>query len=154
MTEVYDVWPEYWDFDPKIDYFGPQIISCQIPREFTNKVPRVVSLHPYKDCTDHNEPSNMLRVINNQRLTNYTKPSIGVCVQALRFRTYDVSVRLVEWLEMVRLMGGHKVYLYAFGATESLYKVLNHYKNDVSDSIVLVSLNKILVCRVLWIGNT
>lgn len=85
-------------------------------------------------------PGNVLRVIHNtpvppapapQKAT-LKKPSIGVCVQAFRFGTYDVSVRLVEWLEMVKLLGADKVYFYVYGATESMMKVLRHYEKEVS----------------------
>ena len=132
MTEVYDIWPEYWGFAFKDSVYGPQIVSCEIPSEYIDKVPRVVSLHPYTNCVSENKPTNLLKVINNQRLETNTKPSIGVCVKAMRYKTYDVSVRLVEWLEMIRVMGGDKVYLYAFDATESVYRVLDHYVKDVS----------------------
>ena len=40
-------------------------------------------------------------------------------------------MRLVEWLEMVKLMGADQVYFYVFGATEGMMKVLRHYEAQV-----------------------
>ena len=141
ITDVYTVWPEYWDFGVKDGIFGPQVISCQIPSEYSNQIPQAISLLTIGKCDKINEmPSNVLRVIHNvpnskqqaaKTNNQITKSSIGICVQAFRFGTYDVSVRLVEWLEMVRLLGADKVYFYVYGATQNMMKVLRHYSKEV-----------------------
>ena len=100
------------------------------------------------------KPSNVLRVVQNLPKPHFQKPSIGVCVQAFRFGTYDVrfvvslphgngvcvylhccivlcSVRLVEWLEMIKILGADQVYFYVYGATGNMLKVLKHYEKEV-----------------------
>ena len=104
---MYTIWPEYWDFGVKDGVYGPQIATCDIPRQYSSQVPQAISIQTTGDCSQMNQyPSNVLRVKapgydSRRNATQARKPSIGICVQAFRFRTYDVSVRLVEWLEMV-----------------------------------------------------
>ena len=104
VTEVYTIWPEYWDFGVKAGIWGPQLVTCAIPREYASQVPAAVSLQTAGNCDAiDDQPTNVLRVIHNQPKEKPAagKANIGVCVQAFRFKTYDFSVRLVEWLEMV-----------------------------------------------------
>ena len=77
----------------------------------------------------------MLRVIHNHKRESHfhSTSSIGVCVQAFRFGTYDVSVRLVEWIEMMRLLGVDKIYFYVYSVNENINKVLSHYQHEVRD---------------------
>lgn len=138
VSEVYDIWPEYWGFGVENGVYGPQIITCDVPKEYANQPPRGVSLQLATASSEEDQckgldksPSNVMRVMHNQRDSNYWTPSIGICVQAMRFSTYDISVRLVEWLEMVKLMGADQVYFYVFGAADNVVKVMNHYKGFV-----------------------
>ena len=132
--------------------------TCDVPKEYASQVPQAMSIQSTSDCYQMEEtPGNVLKVIYNRRKavsTEAKKPSIGVCVQAFRFGkalnwlyvvstlffyknttrftgTYDVSVRLVEWLEMVRIMGAEKVFFYLYGATGNMIRVLNHYVKEV-----------------------
>ena len=131
VLDYYDMWPAEWGLQ-KEDYHS-QLITCPVPKAHGQDVPKAVSLQSRGDC-HHLETSvsNVLRVVQSPKPSlPRKKRSIGVCVQALRFGTYDVSVRLVEWLELVRLMGADKVHMYLYSATQNMYKVLRHYQKDV-----------------------
>lgn len=133
VTEVFSIWPEYWGYGASPEIFGPQFVSCRVPEEYSLHMPAAISLVDTDDCAQMpSQPSNVLRVINNQPEPKFHKPSIGICVQAFRFGTYDMSVRLVEWLEWVRMMGADQVYFYVYSATENMLKVLLHYEKEVS----------------------
>ncbi len=41
-----------------------------------------------------------------------SKKRFAVCVKGLDFPSEDISVRLVEWLELLRALGADKVFLY------------------------------------------
>lgn len=132
ITEIYNVWPLNWRYAAQPGIYGPQIVTCAIPQEYATQVPQAITVQDIGDCSQmQKSPSNVVKVINNTPEPGFHKPSIGICVQAFRFATRDVSVRLVEWLEMVKLMGGDKVYFYVFGAIESMRKVLRHYERQV-----------------------
>jgi hypothetical protein len=69
-----------------------------------------------------------LRVIYNKAVV---KKQFGVCVQAFRFSTIDLSVRLIEWLEILKILGADKIYFYKLGAHENMEKVLDFYTQQV-----------------------
>ncbi|KAH9426202.1 hypothetical protein DERP_007142 [Dermatophagoides pteronyssinus] len=140
ITEVFTIWPKYWDFGIQPNIYGPQIITCRIPEPLNRTIPRAITLTSKPMTCDLGETpvENVVRVIHRNdtsdliqndvnRNQNFT---IGVCVHAFRYRTYDFSVRLIEWLEMNRLLGASKIYFYIFDATESVYRVLRHYAKE------------------------
>ena len=71
---------------------------------------------------------NNVRVIYNKPLVNL---EFGVCVKAFRNSTYDLSVRLIEWLEMLKIVGADKVYLYKYDAHKNMEKTLDYYSKEV-----------------------
>lgn len=107
------------------------LISCPISSSHLSEIPQAVSLQAYGHCDYvEQEPSNVLRVIYKPILKK-TSNSIGICVKSLKLGTYDVSVRLVEWLEMVRIFGAEKVYFYIYGVPDNIQRVLDHYSLEV-----------------------
>jgi hypothetical protein len=45
----------------------------------------------------------------------------------------DLSVRLVQWIELLRILGTKKVFLYELEAHPNITKVLNYYQKNVVD---------------------
>ena len=114
--------------------YHPQLITCPVPKAHHGEVPRAVSLQARGFC-DQVEPvpSNVLGVVHRpedigEHLRQSTRRSIGVCVQAFRFATFDVSTRLIEWLEFIRLLGADKVYFYVYSVNDNLRRVLENYQ--------------------------
>ena len=120
------------------DYRTSVIISCRIPRKIKNLVPRAVSLISMNDCPK--KAHNSLRVIYEK--PNKTKESFAVCHKALRFSVNDLSLRLIEWLELLRILGVSKVFLYSYGVHPNIQRVLNYYKKTVSNSIKIILIFK------------
>lgn len=130
VSDIFNIWPEFYVHPNE---FGPQLITCDIPKEYSaGLIPQAVSLQTSGNCGKlPKEPTNILRVLRFTRNPkHHPKRSIAVCVQALRFSNVEFSVRLVEWLEMIRLLGTDQVYLYAFETTESMAKVLKFYQKE------------------------
>ena len=103
------------------------IINCPVPKFVSHLIPRAVSLIGQDDCPDKVE--NSLRVI-------YEKPvgerkDFAVCHKALRFSTIDLSFRLIEWIEMQRILGADLVQIYSLGSHPNIEKTLNYYQNQV-----------------------
>ena len=103
------------------------IISCGIPKAVDSLVPRAVSLISTDDCPK--KAHNSLRVIYEK--PNKTKESFAVCHKALRFSVNDLSLRLIEWLELLRILGVSKVFLYSLGVPHNVERVLNYYQKTV-----------------------
>lgn len=53
--------------------------------------------------------TNNLRVTYNRLKEGESKKKFAVCVKGLDFPSDDISVRLVEWIEMLNILGADKV---------------------------------------------
>jgi hypothetical protein len=117
----YSKWGNYKD-----GLLQPYIITCKIPRIkgfAKNIAPDSVSLVENK-C---DKATNNLKV-NNAR--PQTKEDFAVCVKGLDFLHEDLSVRLVEWIELLRILGAKKVFLYELETHPNITKVLNYYQKE------------------------
>lgn len=144
VTEVYN----YHQADGA---YGPIMFSCQVP-ELTElperaistgrPLPVTISLQTKPTCaTVQQYPTNNLRIIAGKKSSKeeqafHPTTSIGVCSRALRFEPFtdeNFPVRLVEWLEAVRLLGADKVYLYIYHEVDEvppLVEVLEEYEAE------------------------
>lgn len=81
---------------------------------------------PDYDCSHTQKPiTNNLPVFNRRPPT---KEKFAVCVKGLDFPHEDVSVRLVEWIELLNLLGAGKIFLYELDVHENISKVLHYYQ--------------------------
>lgn len=53
--------------------------------------------------------TNVLRVVFNKK---GTKRNFAICVKGMDFPQEDKSVRLIEWLELLRILGAEKIFIY------------------------------------------
>jgi hypothetical protein len=102
------------------------MLTCDIPKNLEEFIPRAIAITTKESC--HVKLDNALRVI-------YDKPvaqkQFGVCVKDLRFGTVDMSVRLIEWLELLKILGADKVFLYSLKVHKNMNKVLDYYIDQV-----------------------
>ena len=99
------------------------LITCPIPQEIKNQIPIFVSLVENK-C---DIASNSLRVFYNQLENAEKKNRFAVCVKASSFNE-DLSVRLIEWIELLQLLGVHKTIFYSLYVHKNISQVLEYYK--------------------------
>jgi hypothetical protein len=117
----YSKWGNYKD-----GLLQPYIITCNIPRieGIINTIaPDSVSLVD-NEC---NKATNNLKVNN---IRPQKKEDFAVCVKALDFLHEDLSVRLVEWIELLRILGAKKIFIYELEAHPNITKVLNYYQSE------------------------
>ena len=123
-TYVYGWYPKWGNYvDGPLQ---PFIITCKIPRIKgleRGRAPTSVSVVENK-C---DSVTNNLRVLNDRPAK---KQRFAVCVKGLDFLFEDMSVRLVEWLELLRLLGAAKVFLYDLEVHPNISKVLDHYRRQ------------------------
>lgn len=126
------IWYKKWG-NYKNGIYQPYLIACPIPESYRNLVPSSVSLveNPCDNTT------NNLRVI-------YDKPAekkdFAVCVKGLDFLHEDLSVRLVEWIELLGLLGADKIYFYELQVHPNITKILNYYEKTGQISVTPISL--------------
>lgn len=117
----YSKWGNYHD-----GILQPYIVTCKIPR--IKGLPK--NLYPASVSLVENRCS---KATNNLKITNERpekKKEFAVCVKGLDFLHEDLSVRLVEWIELLRLLGASKIFLYELEIHPNITKVLNHYQED------------------------
>lgn len=123
-TYVYGWYPKWGNYmDGPLQ---PFIITCKIPRVKgfeRGTAPTSVSIVESK-C---DSVTNNLRVINHRP---EKKERFAVCVKGLDFLYEDMSVRLVEWLELLRLLGASKVFLYDLEVHPNITKVIDFYRGQ------------------------
>lgn len=115
------LWYREWG-DPEPGGYVPFMITCELPETYQEEVPSCVSLVE-KPC---DTASNLLSVVYE---VPEEKGEFAVCVKGLDFLTTDVSANLVEWLEILNLMGASKVFFYQLQVHPNIAKVLDYYKS-------------------------
>ncbi|EFN64497.1 hypothetical protein EAG_01835 [Camponotus floridanus] len=114
------IWYPKWG-NYKQGIYQPYVIACRVPPQASGKPPSSVSVVE-KRC---DTATNHLRVIYNKP---ERKKGFAVCVKGLDFLHEDLSVRLVEWIELISLLGADKIYFYELQVHPNVTKVLQHYQ--------------------------
>ncbi len=64
----------------------------------------------------------ILRLIENGK-----KKSFAVCTRGLLFTESSYTVRLIEWIELLGILGVDKIYLYYYDLAEEVLQTLEYY---------------------------
>ena len=122
MVEYRYIWFKKWGNKQKL--VQPYLLACQLPQSHWGKTPASVSI--VEDKCD--KASNNLRVTYNKPEEGEEKKKFAVCVKALYFLEEDISVRLVEWIELLVALGAEKIYFYILHVHHNISRVLEHYQ--------------------------
>lgn len=120
MEYKYIWYPKWGNYKQGI--YQPYVIACKIPQSHWSKGPPASVSMVEKSC---DTPSNNLRVIYNKP---ERKKDFAVCVKGLDFLHEDLSVRLVEWIELISLLGADKIFFYQLQVHPNVTKILDHYQ--------------------------
>ena len=122
VLEYKYIWYSKWG-NYRQGIYQPYIIACKVPPSHRNRGPPVSVSLVEKRCSTAS---------NNLRVT-YNKPTqrkgFAVCVKGLDFLYDDLSVRLVEWIELIGLLGADKIFFYELQVHTNVSKVLRHYES-------------------------
>ena len=88
-----------------------------------------------EDCET---PTNYLSIIYN--LPAGEKGKFAVCVKGMDFPLDDLSVRMVEWLEVLKALGADKIFLYNLDVHPNVRKVLSDYSSRGEIEVIPISL--------------
>ena len=134
VVEYKYIWFKKWG--NKQRSVQPYLLACQLPQSHWGKTPASVSIVEEK-C---DKASNNLRVTYNKPEEGEEKKKFAVCVKGLDFPEEDISVRLVEWIELVAALGAEKIYFYILHVHDNISRVLHHYRARGLVDIRLTSL--------------
>eukprot|EP00092_Neocalanus_flemingeri_P099774 GFUD01127316.1.p1 GENE.GFUD01127316.1~~GFUD01127316.1.p1 ORF type:complete len:574 (-),score=144.49 GFUD01127316.1:85-1806(-) len=122
VLEYKYIWYKKWG-NYKQGLFQPYLLACQLPKTHWGKAPASVSIVENQcDTATIN-----LRVIHNK--PEGEKKKFAVCVKGMDFPDDDLSVRLVEWIELLNTLGADKIFLYNLEVHPNVTKVLDHYSS-------------------------
>ncbi|XP_017029099.1 uncharacterized protein [Drosophila kikkawai] len=105
-------WFPQWGQGEGVPFPTLLTFQMQSPRQ-----PQLVALVFGNGCA---VPQNALKVIQppvleEERVKAQPRLRTGICVKYLRFPDVDISERLVEWLELMRLLGAGKIRAFDIG---------------------------------------
>ena len=104
------------------------LLTCPIPQSINKFTPKAVSIIYGQNCPK--KLNNLLRI--KYEKSEDIEEKFAVCCKAFRFSTIDLSVRLIEWLELLRILGVNKVFLYSLSMHKNMEKVINYYQKMVN----------------------
>ena len=112
-----------WKKSNTSENYTPYLLTCDVPTHKSEHIPGAVSIIEtgFQKRTCY-KPSNYLKVIYNTG----EKKDFAVCVRGL-FYLNDISIQLIEWIELLSLMGTNKIFLYDLHMHSDTEKVLNYY---------------------------
>jgi hypothetical protein len=109
-----------------ISAFGTEIPETRYPYlvecPFDGPVPTSVSL--VKSYCDHSE--NNLKILDPQPVKR-VKKRFGVCAKYMEFNDSNFTVRFIEWMHLMRLLGAEKVHFAYLYFHPDMYKVVQYF---------------------------
>ncbi|XP_031778263.1 uncharacterized protein LOC100113889 [Nasonia vitripennis] len=121
VLEYKYIWYSKWG-NYKQGIYQPYVIACKVPQSHWRRGPPASVSLVERRCET---ASNNLRVTYNKPAR---KKDFAVCVKGLDFLHEDLSVRLVEWIELIGLLGADKIFFYELQVHPNVTKVLQHYQ--------------------------
>ncbi|KAG7303169.1 hypothetical protein JYU34_011629 [Plutella xylostella] len=121
VLEYKYIWNSKWG-NYRDGLWQPYLLACVLPAGVRHLRPAAVSL--VREACD--AASNLLRVQGGA--APGPPEDLAVCVKGLDFLHEDLSLRLVEWLELVLLLGARAVHMYQLQAHANVQRVLAHYQ--------------------------
>lgn len=115
----YFLWREAWGGNNENNY-KPYLINCKVPTEYMNQHPIAVSL--VKNPCD--KATNILKITVN---IPKKKENFAVCVKGLDFHS-DISFKLIEWIELLKLLDVKKIFFYELHVNEDVKRILQYYE--------------------------
>ena len=103
------------------DFLYPHILGCYSTDSVKNLFPVSVSLVE-TECPK-SKPSNNLRVFYKTNKSGQ-KQGVAVCSKGLS-HLGDVSIRLIEWIELLRALGVEKIIFHILAVHPNVMKVIS-----------------------------
>lgn len=98
------------------------LIACKVPESHRGRGPPASVSLVERRCE---MARNNLRIIYNKP---ERKKPFAVCVKGLDYPYNDLSAKLVEWIELIGLMGADKIFLYQLQVHPNMTKVMQYYQ--------------------------
>ena len=74
--------------------------------------------------------SNALKVIHDRDSLKQQKDGVAICVKGLEFPYEDLTVRLMEWIEVMKQFNAAKISIYYLKLHPNIYKAMSYYRDE------------------------
>lgn len=132
VADYHNIWSKTWK-NYLDDIFQPYFINCPL---MIRERAKADSLRP-KSVSIYEEPcstklTNHLPIDDNYvfQFDHGMKDGFAVCVKALDFPTTDLSFRLIEWVELLKLVGANRISFYHYDVHPYMNAVLKYYQKE------------------------
>ncbi|KAB0794186.1 hypothetical protein PPYR_13806 [Photinus pyralis] len=125
---IHEIWLKEWNEGDE-QTFNPVLISCSLP---TGYIPQTLSINS-DQCTLSSQTFNIIVPRVQETKDNYTTT---VCVKSLNF-VEDISVRLMQWIEMNRLLGADRFHFFVGKIHKNVHELLRFYSRKLKDRFVV-----------------
>ncbi|XP_063587802.1 uncharacterized protein LOC134765072 [Penaeus indicus] len=136
-ADTSEIWVQQWNSHPAPDLYHTYLFTCPIPEGVRKggAYPDYVSISA-QPC---NNVTTMVPIHREGILKSQLKKKgkYAVCVKGMDFRK-DISHRLIEWLELLFILGAEKVFFYKYSVHPNIDKVLDYYTKQ--GKVVVLSL--------------
>lgn len=113
-STIKPIWYEGWNLNETSQYYHPVLLSCRIP-----SMERVVRVSiTTKPCKVRQNPTFNIKHPSSDNRRNFT-----VCIKPLDFRK-DISLHLIQWIEILRILGVDRMEFYVKHLKKETLKVL------------------------------
>lgn len=114
------MWPAYFGFEP--NQMLPFFIECLNPFATEGKVPTSVSLVENPD----DAPGKSLKLTFNPLGVGEKRKTFAVCTKSYFFKA-DMTMQLVEWIEILLILGADKIFIAAIEVHPEMAIMFDHY---------------------------
>lgn len=132
-AQAKELWLDAWGKGSSNTLYKAYLISCRIPTHLNHQI-YGVSISSQK-CS---KPETYLPVDSRVQSLK-AKDDFTVCVKALDFEK-DISIRLIEWIEIQLLLGSSYITFYLFQVHSNTLKVLEYYQSAKKIKLIPLTL--------------
>lgn len=139
-ADTSEIWGQQWNQNPDPETYHTYLFSCPVPLKMQSKnfFPDFVSVSS-QAC---GSVSTKLTVYREGFLTwqnGIAHKKYAVCVKGMDFEE-DVSIKLIEWLELLYILGVDQVFIYKYTIHQNIDKVLDYYARQGKVEVIPLTL--------------
>jgi hypothetical protein len=102
------------------DNLNPFLIECP----FSDVIPTSVSLVPSRCAFAENN----LKILNKQPIDG-VKKRFGVCSKQVSYTDRESTIKFIEWVHMMRLLGAEKIYFFIQFLHPDMFEIVKYFED-------------------------
>ncbi|KAI1285037.1 hypothetical protein HDE_12250 [Halotydeus destructor] len=121
-----ELWTNFWPKGSSVTLYKTYLLSCPVPRHLYHKISAISVSSSDKTCDKKLGTLLPVSHVIDDRVTRDQK-DFAVCVKGLDYEN-DISDKLVEWIELLTILGADKISFYILNVHPRVREILRHYQ--------------------------